>query len=469
MRKTIALLMMLILATCAATAGAVTFSGTVEASATTEIYAPISGTAEEVAVKAGQKVSADTMIAKIRTTKVYAPEDGTITAIYGQPGDDAGYVAEQYGAVMYLEGNAIYTITASTTKAYEAKENYLVHSGEIVYVRSRVHNGNKGEATVTAVEPSSFTVQISSGLYYVGDSCNVYRRSDFDKSSRLGQGNIERIAPKAIQGHGSIVSYAVQPGDTVTRGQLLFETVEGGYDSLKMTGTSIQAGIDGTIALLNIGQGDTIAKDSVVAVIYPKDAVWVAANVAETDLKEIQIGQPMKIEPDWSREEGTRYEGRVEMISELGIPGENGTTYPVYISFTPDEQIRYGLTVTVSTIGENEPEGKAGSGERTKGEAEPEPETEPEAGTKPEPETEPEAGTEPEPVAETDAGTEPEPETEPEAGMQAEPVTEPETEPEAGTDATKVPEEWEWNLDGMSVVENAFPRGMPATPGGAAQ
>ena len=99
MKKAIAGLMILCLMSGAALADTISFSGRVEASATTEIYTPVGGTVEELAVKAGQKVSADTVIARIRTTKVYATEDGTVTAVYGEPGDDAKTLADKYGAV----------------------------------------------------------------------------------------------------------------------------------------------------------------------------------------------------------------------------------------------------------------------------------------------------------------------------------------------------------------------------------
>ena len=355
MKKIFALVLTLCLISAAALADTISFSGTVEASSTKEIYAPVGGTVEEVPVKAGQSVTADTVIARIRTSKVFAAENGTVTAIYGEPGDDAETVAAKYGAVMYLEGEAKYSISANISKAFEAKENYLVHSGETVYIASRNHTLNKGEALVTAVEESTFTVQVSKGMYYVGDSFDIFRSNEYTNSSRIGRGSLVRIPPSAVTGTGSIVSFAVQPGDKVQRGQLLFETVEGAFDALEMTGTEILAGVDGTVASLNVEQGAAVTKDSIVAVIYPKDAVWVAAEVAETDLKDLAVGQKVNVELDWNQDEGISYEGEIVMISALGTVGEESTTFPVYVSFTPDENTKYSMTALVSTLdGEKE-------------------------------------------------------------------------------------------------------------------
>ena len=358
MRKMIALLLTVCLAaTAAGSLGeSISFSGKVEASETREVYAPVSGTAEEVPVRAGQSVTADTVIAKLKTTKVYAPENGTITSVYGQPGDDAATVAAAYGAVMYLEGETIFHISATAEGAAEVRDNFIIHSGETLYIVSRNHTLNKGTGLVTAVEESGFTVRVASGKFYVGDSVDIFRDSDYTPTSRVGRGTIQRLKPTAISGTGSIVSYAVQPGDSVQRGQLLFETIEGGFDGLEMTGTEIRAGVDGIIASLNVQQGGNVTKNSVVAVIYPKNAVWVAASVSEGDLLNVTEGMKVQVELDWNQDLGVTYEGTVEMISALSGEGTGSASYPVYVSFLPDEHTRYGMSALITTPGEEEPE-----------------------------------------------------------------------------------------------------------------
>ena len=64
-----------------------------------------------------------------QTEKTYAAEDGKVTGVFAQAGDDAETVSEKYGADLYIVGSTTYTINASTSKAYSAVEpslNYLV-------------------------------------------------------------------------------------------------------------------------------------------------------------------------------------------------------------------------------------------------------------------------------------------------------------------------------------------------------
>ena len=359
----------------AALADTISFNGTVEPSETLALYFPTGVTVESVPVKVGQKVTADTTVATTRTTKVYAPEDGTVSAVFGQVGDDAENVGTQYGAVMYLEGQYTLSITASTSKAYEAKENYIVHPGEEVYLVSRERTSDKGTGLVTSVESTNYTVLVTSGDFFVGDNIVICRDENLSITGRIGRGNAARVAPTPVTGSGVIVSCAVKAGDQVRRGQLLFETVEGKFDSPEQARAELKAGVDGTVASLSVSQGSTLSQSGLVGEIYPKDAVWVVANVSETDLKELSVGEKVKVELDWNQDLDVSYDGTVEMISALGTAGEENTTYPVYISFQPDENTRYGMTALVTTLdgeddqpGKEEADAEAEQGEKTESE-----------------------------------------------------------------------------------------------------
>ncbi len=358
-RNAIALSLALCMFFGAAAADTVSFSGTVEASDTWQVYAPIGGTAEEVPVTAGENVQADTVIARVKTTGVYASQSGTVTAVYGQPGESAESVTGLYGAVMYLEGETQYTVSATTEKAYDQKDNLVVHSGEQVWVVSRNHTTDSGTGLITSVTEAGYTVRITSGDFYIGDTLDIFRDESGAAAGRIGRGTVARVAPVAVTGSGSIVSCAVKAGDRVEQGQLLFETVNGSFDGNEKVGTEITAGMDGVISSLNVEKGGSINENSVVAVIYPKDTMRVAVNVPELDLRELRIGQKVVVELDWNQDDGVSYEGTVEMISSLGTEGSENPSFKAYVSFVPDENTRYGMSALVTTLEEETASGQA--------------------------------------------------------------------------------------------------------------
>ena len=139
----ISLLLALSLA-CTAMADNLVLDGTVTNDQTAQVYAPIGGTVDQVLVSVGDTVNPDTPIAVLRTTKVYASESGTVTGIFGQPGDNAETITSRYGAVMYLEGESTFTVSASTANAYNSTETKFVHVGEKVYLQGRTSSSRSG-------------------------------------------------------------------------------------------------------------------------------------------------------------------------------------------------------------------------------------------------------------------------------------------------------------------------------------
>ena len=351
-----ALLVAALLASQCALAESITFTGTVAASKTVEVYAPIGGKVEAVSVEAGQQVSAGETLATLSTTKVYAEEAGTVTGVFGQPGDSAETVGSLYGAVVSIEGESVYSIAASTDNAYNSTATKFVHVGEAVYLSCYSDGTHTGAGVVTAVEGTDYTVRVTSGEFLIGETVNVYRGESAVSSMRIGRGTLNRVSPTAVTGTGSIVSIAVQPGDAVQRGDLLFETLDGAFDGLYMSGNEITADADGTVSQLNVQQGGTVQKGDVVAVLYPQGAMRVKAQVAEANLASIAVGDPVSIELIWNQDEEVTYPGTISGISALAdstgesMDGESTVTFTVYVDFTPDENTRYGMSAVVTTL-----------------------------------------------------------------------------------------------------------------------
>jgi len=349
----------MLLAQGTALADTISFEGTVAPVNTQEIYAPIGGNVRRVTVEIGQAVKAGDVLATLDTTKVYAKESGTITGLFGQPGDNAETVAQKYGAVMYIEGESVYSITASTDQAYDKTANQFVHVGEPVYLSCYSDSSHTGVGVITSIQGADFVVKVLSGEFLIGETVSVYRGETAKTVNRIGRGKLTRTNPTAVTGTGSIVSFAVSNGDTVQRGDLLFEMLNGDFDGLYMSGNQITAGSDGVIAELNLSQGGKIDKDSVAAVLYPANGMRIEAQVEEISLAEISVGDPVIIEFLWNQDAEVTYEGTISMISYIATTTassmeESGiATYTVYIDFTPDENTRYGMSAIISTVEED--------------------------------------------------------------------------------------------------------------------
>ena len=332
--------------TCgAALAESISLDGTVTAAYTREIYALNTAQVESVPVIVGQSVRAGDTIATLRTTKVYAEEDGTVAAVFGKPGDLTDTLIERYGAAMYLESTVTYTIAASTQYAYDSVETKLVHVGETVCLRSRTESSRTGEGVITAVDGASYTVHVTAGDFLIGESVSIYRGGEYKDAERIGRGPIARNADIAVTGSGRIVSVAVQPGDAVRRGDLLMETLTG-------TGESpvIAADVDGVVAQLGAAQGAALEENGVAAVIWPDDAMQIEIQVNENDLIFVHVGDTVNLLFDWEVERNAVTTGTVTSISAISDETSEDTVYAATIAFTPDETIRYGMSVTVTTL-----------------------------------------------------------------------------------------------------------------------
>ena len=247
MKRVAMTVMALMLAAGAASADTLSLNGTVEAGVTVPVYAPIGGTVDTVSVEQGMRVSAGENLFSYRTEKTYASEDGTVAGVFAKAGDDAEKVTEKYGADLYIEGTTIYSVSASISKAYNAAETTIVHTGETVYLVCRTDAKRFGTGVITAVDGSNYTVLVTEGNFIVGDSVTLFRDSAYTEKLRIGRGNIARVNPTAVTGTGAVVSVAVKDGDTVKRGDLLMETLSGTFEGYEMTGTSVKAEEEGVI------------------------------------------------------------------------------------------------------------------------------------------------------------------------------------------------------------------------------
>ena len=351
-KRTAAILAVLVMAAGMAQAESLSLTGTVKAGVTVPVYAPIGGTVDTVSVETGMRVAQGDTLFTYRTEKTYAAGDGTVTGVFAQAGDDAEQVTETYGADLYIEGDTVYTVSSSTSKAYSSIETTLVHAGETVWILCRNDATRTGKGIITAIDGNNYTVRITEGSFIAGDNVSIFRDEAFTDKLRVGRGNVERVSPTAVNASGAVVSVAVKDGDKVKRGDLLMETLSGTFEGYEMSGTAVTAEEEGVIISVSAEAGATVTKGDVAAQIAPISGMRVEANITADDRKSLKAGDKVTIELE--ADESKTYEGTVRYITEVPEEDTEEVTYKAIIDFTPDENVFFGMTVVVTSAAESD-------------------------------------------------------------------------------------------------------------------
>lgn len=323
-----------------------TLSGSVVAGETALVTAPYGGRVDTFRLRAGDLVTAGQTLFTIKPTEVLAPCEGTVVGIRPEAGDDAAFLQNRYGALLYLEPSNPFIIETNTKNAYNASDNRDIHIGEVVYIESRVYYNKSGVGYVTAVDADNYTVEVIGGNLVLYDDVTLYREPDFVNHSKIGTGTIDRNTLVPITSEGSVLAIHVAEGDHVERGDLLLEVVEGTLPQGTKPGREVKAGVDGIVASIDITAGAKATAQQVLATIYPSDQLQVAAEIHELDIANIQVGNQVRVGfPGVRTEEPIR--GKVESISALNISSSGDAQYLVYVSFETTAQVRMGMSATI--------------------------------------------------------------------------------------------------------------------------
>jgi len=210
------------------------------------------------------------------------------------------------------------------------------------------------------------------------ETVNIYRDEDYTASSRIGRGTVSRTAEVAVgadsssssssnSGSGSsssaassssgtvnsILTLHVKDGDTVERGQLLYETVTGSLDGLYATSNEIVSDVSGIVASVGASSGSSISKGNTLITVYPRDKMQVEIEIDEYDLVDIQEGDLMSLQFNYSDASTDDAEGTVSMISNVSASTDTSdVTYKAYVDFIANDKVRLGMTV-VATVEDN--------------------------------------------------------------------------------------------------------------------
>ena len=349
MKKLLIGLLVMMLVVPSALADTMRLDGTVISTDTAPVAAPAAGVLADVCVQAGEHVAAGDAVAALYAQPFFAEQAGTVKT-FGAVGESVESVVARYGAVLYIEPDCAYTISASTRNAYNEIENKIIHPGEQVYIRSASNVSRTGVGHVTAVSGSSYTIEVEEGTFSDGENVNVYRSDSYAQQANIGKGSASHASPIAVAGLGTgrISGIHVADGAHVEIGDALFDTV------LVDTATSyaMVSGVDGVVAEVLAAAGSAVSQGMVVATVYPDEAMRIEISLSENDLRDARVGTRVSIEFT----SGETAEGEIDWISsiaQVNADEEDDTVYfTAHVRFDAPETIRYGMTAKVTTVEE---------------------------------------------------------------------------------------------------------------------
>ena len=350
MKKLLACLLMLALTISPALAESITLDGTVISTETIPVMSAAEGVLSAVYWQAGDHVDADAEAASLYAVGVYADQPGTVK-VMGAQGESVAALVSRYGAVLYVEPDCQYTIAANITNAYDSIETKIIHPGETVYLRCNSNGEHSGMGVVTTVSGSSYTVEVTEGIFSSGETVQIFRDEVYSQKARIGRGSAVHASPVAYTGTGTgrVSSVVVEDGAHVETGDLLYMTIE--TENPYRIATSVA----GTVAAVRVAPGDAVTQGAVVAEIYPDEAMRVAIAIPENDLRDVRVGSRVTIEFTG----GETVEGEIDWISSVAqeitaeeVDAEDDVCFMAYVRFEATEGVRYGMTGKVTTCEE---------------------------------------------------------------------------------------------------------------------
>lgn len=361
-------------------------TGTTSARNQTNVLAGVDGTLTDLRVSVGDEVKAGDILAVLtnadlddeitdlefdlwelddtildtgvgsKVTAVEAPAAGRVMAIYAGVGDDALAVFRREGALAIIstDGRMKVELSDVDASAGVALNDKLTVTGEDFTAEGTVVDLTR--------QGTSLTLTIQDDSLPMGASVAV---ATMDGVS-LGTATLEVNKPMAVSSYGgTIESVHTQVGKNVKRGETLFKLTDSPI-TLKLENLRLQretanksleeakeqrenliviAPCDGTIATLNVSEGDEITNGALIGSILEGEDMNLTIAVDELDVVEVAVGQKVKITVDALSD--AEMDGEVYKIAPVGSNSGGVTTYDVELTFdAAGSGVRSGMNAT---------------------------------------------------------------------------------------------------------------------------
>lgn len=295
-----------------------------------------SGYIKKLYVKKGDKIQAGTTIAD-----VYDNDTMYIDVPFNSSDVKSSWVGEK--AVVYMDGS-MEQVNGKITEVSNIEETL---SGNMIVrkVTIKVNNpggiatGSMGTASVGSVDCNSDgTFRPATEKSLIADGSGEIAELYIKEGMKIGEG-----AKVLTFSKKDIVSQIENNDIAIEEAKLSLEN-----QTNQLENYSINAPISGQVITKNKKQGDTIdmsaATDNTLVIIFDLSALTFKMNVDELDIKNITVGQEVKITADALP--GSEFTGVVDKISLNSINNNGVTVYPVTIRIDEKGGLLPGMNVT---------------------------------------------------------------------------------------------------------------------------
>ncbi len=344
MKKTVSLLLTLLLCLCALPAMAedgLILTATVECRETVVLKAPASGELAPFSVRAGDVLAAEDTVFSVVPVKVYADIEGTVALVHAASGGSADAAVNRYGAVVQVEDQRRYLIEGNLRTGNNSAENRDLHVGTPVFLTSS-GGSHTASGVVIAVNGTNFTVEVIGGDLVYTQEVKIYREEG-KNNTLLARADLSFVQPRQYGASGTVVEMFVKPGDSVSPGDLLFTYVP----DILPPGQSIAvpAGENLLVTGVSVQQGSSVSKGQALLTACRMGDYELVAKVEEQDLRRIALGDSFTVLFEESGLPSST--ATVVSISPLGENDGEVSRYTVRLSFTAPEGAFPGMHATL--------------------------------------------------------------------------------------------------------------------------
>ena len=305
-----------------------------------------------------------------KVSSIEAPVAGRVVAIYAKAGDDALAVFRREGALAIIstdERMKVELTSAEGSLGLSLDEKVTV-IGEHIYAEGTVVELTRQgtQATITVMEDD-----LPMNKDYDGDGkadMIMGRTVEVRNADNriIGEGTLEPNKPMAVSAFGGTITYVdAILGSKVGRTERMFRLTDSPLtltiEELRLQREAsakeleeakeqrenliIVAPCDGTIATLDVEEGDEITSGTLIGSILQGEDMNLTIAVDELDVVEVEIGQPVSITIDALS--SLELTGEVYKIAPVGNNSGGVTTYDVELTFdAAGTGVRSGMNAT---------------------------------------------------------------------------------------------------------------------------